>query len=332
MAEEQQFVLAVVAWSYGIDCNCQLSIECNGKVFEVILSPTISSSQGGTIEELLLKRLSAALKSADENEEFAVQEEIADVVCETRLPTFKQLAPSLKISSSLIDLHSFLYPETFYFQLVTINGKLHIVERDDGTLEAREFTLNAPDSRLPRIRSQDIQVLKSFRNKNITKVLVHGHERCCKIAGRMTEQAVPREFDCLRKIYAADIRYLRVPKLVGLVQSSSNGAVIGILEEYIYTPPEIGQKTLQHIDVKNVPDERRAKWVSQVQETVETLHRIGIVWGDGKADNVLIDVNDDTWLIDFGGGWTNGWVDAKLAGTAEGDNQAVGKIARFLGM
>lgn len=31
------------------------------------------------------------------------------------------------------------------------------------------------------------------------------------------------------------------------------------------------------------------------------LHGIGIVWGDGKAENVLIDINDNAWIIDFGG-------------------------------
>jgi hypothetical protein len=62
------------------------------------------------------------------------------------------------------------------------------------------------------------------------------------------------------------------------------------------------------------------------------LHRIEVVWGDGKADNVLIDANKDAWLIDFGGGWTQDWVDESLAGTFEGDTQAVEKIEEFLGV
>lgn len=329
MSEETQFALAVVGWSYGIDCDCQLSIECNGKQFEVVLSPDTSPHE--TIEGLLLKRLGAALKLRDDEEQIAIEEEIADIVCETGLPTFERLAPLVKSSPSLPDLHSFLHPGTFSFQLVTVHGKPQIVKRKGGALKAQEFTLHVFHSSLPRICSRDIQILKPLRNKNITKVLVHGQERCCKIADRITEQAVQREFDCLSKIALANLGSLRVPKLVGLVQSPSNDAIIGILEEYICPLPEIGQRTLRRMDIENITDVRRAKWASQVRETVEILHGIGIIWGDGKADNVLIDVNDDAWLIDFGGGWTDKWVDEKLTGTVEGDRQAVENIKRFLG-
>lgn len=46
---------------------------------------------------------------------------------------------------------------------------------------------------------------------------------------------------------------------------------------------------------------------------------------------MLIDhVTDDAWLIDFGGGWTEGWISQELAGTVEGDELAVKKIFEFL--
>jgi Ser/Thr protein kinase RdoA (MazF antagonist) len=60
------------------------------------------------------------------------------------------------------------------------------------------------------------------------------------------------------------------------------------------------------------------------------LHTQHIIWGDGKAANVIIDEQDDAWLIDFGGGWTDGWVDEELADTVEGDQQAISKIGTFL--
>lgn len=37
----------------------------------------------------------------------------------------------------------------------------------------------------------------------------------------------------------------------------------------------------------------RVEWASQVRETVKVLHEIGGIWGDGKTDNVLVDVIDD---------------------------------------
>jgi len=61
-----------------------------------------------------------------------------------------------------------------------------------------------------------------------------------------------------------------------------------------------------------------------------TLHGLGVVWGDGKAENVLIGINDNAWIVDRGGSWTNGWVHKELAGTIQGDKQALKKIFQFL--
>lgn len=34
----------------------------------------------------------------------------------------------------------------------------------------------------------------------------------------------------------------------------------------------------------------------------------------------------DAWVIDFGGGFTQGWVQRENAGTVEGDSQGLAKI------
>jgi hypothetical protein len=45
-----------------------------------------------------------------------------------------------------------------------------------------------------------------------------------------------------------------------------------------------------------------------------------------------VDDRDDAWLIDFGGGWTRGWLDESLAGTYDGNYQAIQRIYGFLGL
>ncbi|KAK0709129.1 hypothetical protein B0T26DRAFT_754385 [Lasiosphaeria miniovina] len=57
------------------------------------------------------------------------------------------------------------------------------------------------------------------------------------------------------------------------------------------------------------------RWATQIEAAVSALHKAGIVWGDVKAENVLVDRDDNAWIIDFGGGYTRGWLDADLAGT-----------------
>ncbi|EJP61465.1 protein kinase subdomain-containing protein [Beauveria bassiana ARSEF 2860] len=76
--------------------------------------------------------------------------------------------------------------------------------------------------------------------------------------------------------------------------------------------------------------ELRRHWAAQIRGTVQLLHDQNIIWGDVKAENVLIDMDDNAWVIDFGGSYTLGWVDKEIAGTVEGDLQGLSKIMSML--
>jgi hypothetical protein len=48
-------------------------------------------------------------------------------------------------------------------------------------------------------------------------------------------------------------------------------------------------------------------------------------------ENILIDeVTDDSWIVDFGGGNTDGWIDRDLHGSKAGDLQALDRITAEL--
>lgn len=65
---------------------------------------------------------------------------------------------------------------------------------------------------------------------------------------------------------------------------------------------------------ENAPTSLRRKWFDSMVQTVKILHSNNIIWGDVKADNVVIDRQQNAWLIDFGGGVTWGWVDEEFWG------------------
>ena len=44
----------------------------------------------------------------------------------------------------------------------------------------------------------------------------------------------------------------------------------------------------------------------------------------------MVDKNDELWIIDFGGSYTEGWVDAELSDTLEGDEQGLEKVQQAL--
>ena len=52
--------------------------------------------------------------------------------------------------------------------------------------------------------------------------------------------------------------------------------------------------------------------------------------GDAKAGNILFDIDDNVWIIDFGGGYTRGWVEKNRMETIEGDEEALSKIKQLL--
>ena len=89
------------------------------------------------------------------------------------------------------------------------------------------------------------------------------------------------------------------------------------------------QQQLQQIP--NIDPARRQKWSSQIQSIVHKLHALDIVWGDAKTANILLDRNDDLWVIDFGGGTTEGWIDLELENTKKGDLQALNRILEEIG-
>lgn len=52
----------------------------------------------------------------------------------------------------------------------------------------------------------------------------------------------------------------------------------------------------------------------QLEAGLGELHQAGIIWGDAKPENILVDKNNDFRIIDFEGGYTEGWIDQDQAG------------------
>jgi serine/threonine protein kinase len=118
---------------------------------------------------------------------------------------------------------------------------------------------------------------------------------------------------------------IRICRLLGVVKDDEN-QLIGLLLTYI----ECDFLTLACAAEPDTPASTKQKWVDQVTGTLTQLHEAGIAWGDAKPDNVLIDKNDDAWIIDFGGGYTQGFVEREKARTIEGDLQGLEKTVEYV--
>lgn len=204
----------------------------------------------------------------------------------------------------------------------------------DAPPDPRPDTDFQPDAKLLCYLAKDVLVQDTFVSGIglVGRVHVGGKDMLCK-ARRvgLWDDGLEHELVTLQKLQKAREEIgvtVRVPSLHGYVQHTQSGAVIGLLREWI--PSGLYGKTLRDVNMSMVPLNIRQKWANQIRQTVADLHSIGIVWGGGKPSNIIVDQSDNVELIDFAGGWSQGWVDKELAETVEGDDQAVARIIEFL--
>jgi tRNA A-37 threonylcarbamoyl transferase component Bud32 len=134
-----------------------------------------------------------------------------------------------------------------------------------------------------------------------------------------------REINILQKLNKLDID-IKVPELLGFVAfDNSKTEIMGFLLSHIDSP-----KPLTKLLKSSVPRAKRAEWSTKAEKYVKTLHDNDIIWGDAKADNFMVDKDDELWIIDFGGSYTEGWIDPEMSETKEGDDMGLGKVVKAL--
>lgn len=108
--------------------------------------------------------------------------------------------------------------------------------------------------------------------------------------------------------------------------NNSKKRLVGMLLHYIEN-----KGTLEEIAPwSDCLDENRRRWATELEDLVGELHAAGLVWGDVKPSNVLVDRDDRLWLIDLEGGYTPGWVDEANRDSQEGDLQGVKRVKEWL--
>lgn len=161
-----------------------------------------------------------------------------------------------------------------------------------------------------------------------------GEQMFFKTVDNNNTQPIKRELDILKKIEKKGLRQkFNCPKLLGIVtratsdkaEKNSRSSIMGFLQTAIDQPTPLTIK----LD-SAVPQAKRDAWAQKADEAKKILHENGIIWGDAKADNFMVDAEEKLWIIDFGGSYTEGWVDPEIAETKKGDNMGVEKIVNAL--
>lgn len=204
------------------------------------------------------------------------------------------------------------------------------------------------DSKLNTYSSRQVQVLDQTSRLVPSRVSVNGTVYFFKpwISGR---EHGYHELLSYRKIMAdADaspplLTDVRICRLHGLVIDSDDDVLrhyplnhgeknysgirlVGLLLTYIEN-----RGTLKDLAPwSDCTNEDRFRWSRQIRHLVQCLHAAGVVWGDVKPGNVLVTGEGDACIVDFGGSYTQGWVDEDKRETVEGDWQGVQRIDDWL--
>jgi hypothetical protein len=164
---------------------------------------------------------------------------------------------------------------------------------------------------MPRLWPNQISVEnKLFHCKRVRLLPIHKRER------------IKHE-----RIKASNLSFIELPvtRLHAIVLDSRDR-----LRGHLYDWIENDGTLADYLKTKPVSLEVRQRWAAQIQKTVTDLHALGVIWGDVKADNILIDKDENAVVIDLEGGTSEGWVDFEDDDTIKGDLQGMTKLMQYL--
>ncbi|GAB7365571.1 hypothetical protein MBLNU230_g6643t1 [Neophaeotheca triangularis] len=253
----------------------------------------------------------------------------------------EELAPQLQAEDKPT-LQDWFTGETHYFDLASSDGGVVATELEEVDELSKRLSRLLPAITVPKyvrevqtpyFAASDLTVLSAgaAMGPYTRPTLVrdpNGNKRFLKLIDPTQPAPTKREISLLAKLKSKNLHTkIRCPELTGLVGTTPNTRtqIAGFLQTPIPDPTPLTAK----LDT-DVPQTLRDAWADEAERIVTTLHDHGIVWGDAKADNFIVDDHDRLWIIDFGGSYTEGWVDPAIKETEEGDEMGVEKIENAL--
>ncbi|KAM3500115.1 hypothetical protein MY11210_009550 [Beauveria gryllotalpidicola] len=253
--------------------------------------------------------------------------------------SFKKLAPKAS-STSKTTLQDYFNSESYECQLGAADDRLvpesidlldtnnSFIPKDCYIDRNNNHSSNA-SALFPTFPLSQIEIMSDYPDKILDDeprlVRVQGEVYFFKSFEAVGEDLGRREIRKYGQIAKANFGpEIRTSRLFGIAQDDQR-RIMGILLHPIHE-----DTTLADALVPTTPESTRMRWKEQIRLSLQALHGAGIIWGDAKADNVIVDLQGDAWIIDFGGGYTEGWVDRDSSGTIAGDIEGLKKIVALL--
>ncbi|KAF5232669.1 hypothetical protein FANTH_12874 [Fusarium anthophilum] len=321
--------------------NARFSIRRNGRVFYITISPTNFTNSPNMTEKYVAYL--QVLKSREEVIGDIYDTDVYEWVMTPFKPLLVELAPPPECDPKdiRITLEKHLFPEFLVFELDIIDEKLCPRRVAAEESPVRPSFLRFDDDFLDHLETwtafyDPAGIVLSFENpedalfKLPNKVLIDNCKTDCFFKPCHSGVQTKRELETYKMIHAAGLdSQFNLCRVYGIVLDEYE-FILGVLLTHVDTRGCPLSTKIAPGEPDDPPHEVRQRWMDQIEAAVSGLHSAGIVWGDIKAENVLIDQDNNAWVTDFGGGYTRGWVDIEVAETMEGDRMGMARLREFI--
>jgi serine/threonine protein kinase len=283
----------------------QCLYDCKGFLYHLALQ--YNEQECSCRENSLLQDVYDALDAADEGKAEQGREECMQIVIPFMLEDYRRRRKSKETPQK----------DHIKLQAVTKDGKLSPMSHH---LELEYPPTKPVKNEYPSIRTVSHREVEGEEeiSYGISKVKFAGQVYCIKSVHRkLNVICFQREIGILKECVHPNIVSLNA------LITDEEGDIEGMLLEYIANARVLS-------DVESLSQDECNRWSKEIRNGLEYLHAKGLVWGDVKSGNVLIRGDGSAVLIDFGGGFTEGWVDCRDCETVKGDWQGFERIMSFL--
>ena len=308
-----------------LDAEAELVVMCNHVRF------VVHATENGFASSPKLREKYLFFLTVAENYEVDgyTVDDFYDWALEPLLPVLCEQTHERKVGTAT--LHDFLYAPILEYTLEAESDQLVLRPREGNAETRLMFGVSQPDSICqpwPGYSPSEIQLDKDAAYDSIPRRVVLPNDTVAffKLMGRGDKRTLEKELISYDGIRTSQLpSSVRVSRLLGLVRDEMD-TVFGLLLTHI----DCEGQTLTCAVESGAPEPLRRQWAAEIAQIIHRLHQNGLVWGDAKPDNVLIDRNQNAWVIDFGGGYSEGWVPKNLARTVKGDLVALAKIVDYI--
>ena len=273
------------------------------------------------------------------NDDFDAEQRILDLV-EPGVFDIVEKHSENPLDPATYTVQQHFQPEKFYYQLVDREGGLRAVSYDgdfwlaQGTEPEHELAKLPALAQVNMMDASQLIILPQYEHDDVLtnmaqKVQLRSDGRVFHLKTFVNDKTFVRELEMLTQIAQNEsLKHLNFTRLAGLVHyEGAPERVLGCLTEYIEKEDDLGALLGRK---KPAGLKQKMAWLGQITKLVHSLHQHGLVWGDAKPDNVVIDKKMDAWVVDFEGGWSPEYVDQDKMETVEGDLQGLLRIEKAL--